>query len=61
MMRIAVIVFACLAFCANQIGAFGLEISGSEDIDSEIIREMDAHRIPSVAACIIKNDEIAPK
>lgn len=61
MMRLAAFIFAFLAVSSSTVWVFGSEMSGSEDLDSEIISEMEARRIPSIVACIVKNDEIVWK
>jgi len=48
------ILLACTALCCAVLSSS----SDNPDLDEAILKEMQARRIPSVAACVIKNDRV---
>ena len=61
MRKIALIIFSVLAIFQHHIWLKDQGTSGGLDLDSEIRKEMTDHKIPSMAACIIKANEIVWK
>jgi CubicO group peptidase (beta-lactamase class C family) len=52
------IIVLLLIFLNNTCSVIDPEVEDFADIDSEIQKEMSANQIPSLSACVIKNDKI---
>jgi len=61
MRKIALIIFSVLAIFQHQIWLKNQGASESLDLDGEIRKEMADQKIPSMAACIVKANEIVWK